>query len=1053
MLVTALLVAAAHAQDPPDTEDPTWWVGLPLAGVQFAAPEGGLPDENLEPLLRAEQGLPLNSEQVRLDLTTLFRVGEFSAVEADVQPWVVYDDQGEPQAGALLTYVVYPAPTLAKVSVEGNRDVRDREVLDSAGLSAGQVFYGDLDTRDTEREVTAWLIRQGYTDAGVQLRTTEPEPGRVYVVILVEEGPAETVHQLTFSGNLEGVASERQLRRWARRAGVREGHVLPRGAIGDAQERVRRELGRVQPGIFRKKRGWIGARVTPAAIRFESGTRVTYHVEPGPQLDLEVTGLRWYGERKVRSALDIDHRLRLTRGFLDEAPDQVEGALQRAGWLDADVTVALQAPSDDIEVLAVEVGRGSRYGLGRRPDLFDYVDMRFTFEGPMDRRDQNREESALQAVFDQASPDVIRRDIYTEDALADGTAAARDTYRNRGHLDAALVREPPETEIRRSLANAWRSMIGRPPAMRIVPHVRVTAGQMTRQSALSVTGSAESVDIAFVADDIAARVGAPYSPQAVEQLARRVVAAHRQAGYLEAETRTHHVASDLLLRESTIEVLPGPQILLRATVTRGASLTHTAFLRREADLERGQPVGIESLERLRANLYDLGIVRTVELKLLGDGAARDLLIDVDERARWAFEAGGGLNTDQGVRLFGRATRRNLWGRAHRLQFLGQIGLDYRSEDLRDWVPDVANPEWRAAISYTAPRFPIRASELVLDVVLRDRRQERTWRMDRTGGGAALQIERRHALNEQRSRYALTRVRTGLRLETRQLNEIDPGALITGEPWITILEEDPTRWRVQEALTGLVVLDRRDDPLLPSAGTLISMNAEWAPGLPWDTIRFQPRTAFIKGEAKFSGYAPLFGFVLHLTARGGYGMSYGDGPIPLEDRFRLGGTGSLRGYVRDAVGPQNIGPPIDVDWPTGIGPVVDYVARNTPNRWVPTGGDTTFLTTLELLMPLPALGLKDWDGYAGALFADVGQVWLVDPGVVTTSQQDPWRDDVPLLRVGVGAGVRAATPIGPLQLDLGINPQALTADGTQRDLLVAGWEEPVFRAHLSLGATF
>jgi outer membrane protein assembly factor BamA len=170
-------------------------------------------------------------------------------------------------------------------------------------------------------------------------------------------------------------------------------------------------------------------------------------------------------------------------------------------------------------------------------------------------------------------------------------------------------------------------------------------------------------------------------------------------------------------------------------------------------------------------------------------------------------------------------------------------------------------------------------------------------------------------------------------------------------------------------------------------------------------------------------------------------------VPLEDRFRLGGTGSLRGFVRDAVGPQNVTPALQVDWPNGIGPAIDYALRDNPERWTPTGGDTNAVGTLELLVPLPALGLTSWEGYAGEIFGDVGNAWLLDPDAEAASE----REDVPLLRWGAGVGARVDTPIGPLQLDIAINPQVWFAEGERRVLLVEQWREPPARAHLTLGA--
>ena len=119
----ALTSAAAAAGD-----DASWWIGLPLSDVQLAAPAGGLPPESLEALLRTQQaadrGEGLDPYLLRLDLATLFQVGEFSSVEAEVEPWVTTGEDGELRRAVLLTFVVRPAPRVDKIRVEGNQRFR-----------------------------------------------------------------------------------------------------------------------------------------------------------------------------------------------------------------------------------------------------------------------------------------------------------------------------------------------------------------------------------------------------------------------------------------------------------------------------------------------------------------------------------------------------------------------------------------------------------------------------------------------------------------------------------------------------------------------------------------------------------------------------------------------------------------------------------------------------------------------------------------------------------------------------------------------------------------
>jgi translocation and assembly module TamA len=98
-------------------------------------------------------------------------------------------------------------------------------------------------------------------------------------------------------------------------------------------------------------------------------------------------------------------------------------------------------------------------------------------------------------------------------------------------------------------------------------------------------------------------------------------------------------------------------------------------------------------------------------------------------------------------------------------------------------------------------------------------------------------------------------------------------------------------------------------------------------------------------------------------------------VPLDKRFYAGGGGSVRGYTYQSIGPRD--------------------ARNRP-----LGGSSLVEGSLELRQRL-----------SGAF----GMVAFVDAGSVTQSETPDFTD----VRFGAGLGVRYATAIGPLRLDVGV----------------------------------
>lgn len=149
------------------------------------------------------------------------------------------------------------------------------------------------------------------------------------------------------------------------------------------------------------------------------------------------------------------------------------------------------------------------------------------------------------------------------------------------------------------------------------------------------------------------------------------------------------------------------------------------------------------------------------------------------------------------------------------------------------------------------------------------------------------------------------------------------------------------------------------------------------------LSVEPVGGALGGDASFlrlgaigRGWAPLPWRVV-LASRldvGTLDPFAGTDEVPVWERAYAGGTDSVRGYARHRVGP---------------------LAENEP-----LGGQSWFIGSLEVRRPI-------WGRVSGTLFTDAGHV-------ARDSYSLPF-DDV---SVGVGAGLRVATPIGPVRLDVG-----------------------------------
>jgi outer membrane protein assembly factor BamA len=95
-------------------------------------------------------------------------------------------------------------------------------------------------------------------------------------------------------------------------------------------------------------------------------------------------------------------------------------------------------------------------------------------------------------------------------------------------------------------------------------------------------------------------------------------------------------------------------------------------------------------------------------------------------------------------------------------------------------------------------------------------------------------------------------------------------------------------------------------------------------------------------------------------------------------------------------------------------------------------------------------MTKWEGYAFSVFADLGNVWLLDSRAQDALTISSYASYEPPIRIGTGLGLQILTPVGPFQFDVALNPQAAFARGQQRILLREQFEEPPLRVHLTLG---
>lgn len=426
---------------------------------------------------------------------------------------------------------------------------------------------------------------------------------------------------------------------------------------------------------------------------------------------------------------------------------------------------------------------------------------------------------------------------------------------------------------------------------------------------------------------------------------------------------------DGTLVDLSLRVDEGTPRRVDRVLLRGHHRTRAALLERVADLEPGERISRRRLLQAERDLYRLGLFSRVDVELVPTASpratARDILIDLEEGRRWRIAYGLSYHSDDGIGgLFG-ITRANLFGRGARLQ------LDLRGS---------ANDQ-RARLVYDQPVFgPLR---LPITASLFARNDDRD-SFDVRELGSQIQITK-----------DFDRLRLGLAYDYRLVE-------FSQEPF------DPTELEREDqaveiaSLTQSLILDRRDDPIDPRLG--FSTNAQIQFAFPL----LDADASFLKLFAQQTQYRDLGPFgTLAASLRVGLIEPINDSvpvdpivppglasaEVPISERFFAGGRTTHRAYERDALG------------------LAGSSLLETPDgRVLELGGNGLALLNIDWRFPLAG-------DLGGVVFLDVGNVWA------------DWRDATARsLRPGAGLGLRYASPVGPVRLEVGwkLDPGPLDA---------------------------
>jgi outer membrane protein insertion porin family len=483
--------------------------------------------------------------------------------------------------------------------------------------------------------------------------------------------------------------------------------------------------------------------------------------------------------------------------------------------------------------------------------------------------------------------------------------------------------------------------------------IDITEGPQTRTGTITFEGQ-RIFTPAELQRLISLKPGKPYNERLVDEDRYRILAAYSEKGYLYARVESERKPSDGTV-DIVYRISEDQPVRIGRVILRGNERTKEYVIRRELLVKPGDPYNYEKILKSQQRIYRFGYFNQARFEPVNPGEkqyVKDMLLSVEEGNAGLFEAGVGYGDLDRLRLSVGASYRNVWGLAH------YAGVRLEQSSILS----------RAILNYQHPRF---------------------FGYDLEGKFALIWSDTQHINADTRDIYYETRQGTASYGVEKKMDKLKTSLTYAYEsvknyniqPGVILSFEDIGHVRVS-SLSPAAVWDFRDDIFNPKKGALYGILLKEA------MHQIGSQADFTKLSVQGSWYVPLNeSVVTAFAARGGMSWPhYETNSVPLHERFYLGGGTTVRGYIQDAVGPQNLNP---------------------DGTTAPTGGSGMWLLNAEVrFMPSTGFGF--------IVFFDEGRVWINESEFIINKPDDLR----PPARASYGVGIRYGTPVGPLRLDYG-----------------------------------
>ncbi len=1018
--VFALLLGAAksYGQAQAEANAQTQAAEVPVVAVRIVTEDGRVLSESPGGIA-VEVGKPLDREQIAKSIRALYGTGNYSDLRA------VTTAVG---SGVRLDFVVRENLFFNRVLIEGlTPPPTDASAAAAMQLALGKPFRQEDVDEGLER-LRDVLKEEGLYTAQISADNVPyPATHQMDILVHVKPGPRARVESVQLQNGTAYHDTE-----LLSRLKMKAGQPVTTARIQRGTDRIRK---------FLVKKGRLSARATVRRGEYNAAKNTVpleLEVTEGPQVAVAVTGAK-FSKGDLKKLIPVYQEGAVDADLLEEGKRNVRERLERDGYFDAQVNYTTetkevqgkeQKSKGTEELITYHIERGTRhrlvgieltgnhyFGSELLRSRLQVYGAAFGSRGRFSRRLIDSDADSMHGLYDANG---------FLDAKVDGQIL--DNYKGKEGdiLIRFSIQEGEQTRvasIRIEGIHAFKEeellgVIGSTPGQ---PYSDFNVAT-DRDNILALYFNEGFPEASFTstADRVTGEKGTTASEVTKTEAANGGEKNQKKEKEEEKEKSSKPEAVQAAPVRLVYHITEGPQTRVRRILLSGYSRTRPKVIQREIRVKQGAPLREGDVVESQRRLYNLGIFNRVTIEPQnpdGSDPDKDIVVLVEEAKRYTMAYGGGFEVQRlasttdptggqvqaAPRGIFELTKVNLTGRAD------SLSLKLRGSTIED----------RALLGYSIPNTFGNSHYSTQATAYTEKTQDINTFTEMRYEGSVQLTDQPTPFTTVLYRYAFRKVLVS-NLNTHIAAEEIP---LFEQP--TLVSEFGVTW----------LRDARDNPADASKGSFNSADFNIA------STNIGSSASFLRFFFQNSTYHPIkrrFSFARSVrigilepfaktesltfpppTATQCTGTTVAPGPtpeiIPLPERFFGGGGTSLRGFALNQAGPRD------------------------PCTGFPVGGQAMLVFNQEFRFPmrLPFIGTQ----LGGALFYDGGNVYSrldrvtfrpysPKPVFVLQDPTQPASATNPTLCISnctnelnyfahtVGFGIRYATPVGPIRIDLG-----------------------------------